>query len=131
MRLASRKIATGFQGRAEKLRRGRIAAPTLRDLAPDAAHLTVSLQFTGDEVRPHATQSFVLYPGARAYFEFPCPCGDCDGIYDLRPAAESALRNPGLQATGALECSGTRASHRVPSQPCGVQMSYTVTAGLS
>ena len=92
---------------------------------PKATHIAVLLKF---EAPPHADQSFVLYPGARAYFGFPCPYGDCDGIYDLSHAAQSILLGTALQASGTLECSGVRSRHRIPRQTCGLQVSYIVNA---
>jgi hypothetical protein len=128
LRLASQKGASGFQDRAERLRKGRAAAPMLREISPSATHLAVRLQFLADERSSHAEQSFVLYPSARAYFGFPCPYGDCDGIYDLTQAAQSALQHLALPATGTLECKGARSGHRVPGQLCCLQVTYTVTA---
>lgn len=119
---------SGFQDRAARLRNGRTAALLLREVSPSATHLTVRLRFVADQGPAHADQSFVLYPGARAYFGFPCPYGDCDGIYDLTHPAESALQHTAAQATGTLECLGTRSRHRVPRQPCGLLVSYAVTA---
>jgi hypothetical protein len=127
LRLAGDKTA-GIPDRADRLRRGRATAPALRDLFPDTTHVTVRLQFLGEEVPRHAEQSFVLYPAARAYFGFPCPYGDCDGIFDLREAAQSALQQPALESKGMVECNGVRSRHRLARQPCGLQVRYTVTA---
>jgi hypothetical protein len=90
--------------------------------------VAVRLQFLGEEVPRHAEQSFVLYPAARAYFGFPCPYGDCDGIFDLSDAAQSALQHFAIDASGTLECGGARSRHRMPRQHCGLQVSYAVTA---
>lgn len=125
---AAQKGASGFQDRAARLRSGRIAAPLLRELSPSATHVTVRLQFLAQEGPAHADQCFVLYPGARAYFGFSCPYGDCDGIYDLTQAAQSALEHPTAHASGILECVGARSRHRTARQPCALQVSYTVTA---
>jgi len=128
MRLSPLKNPARPQDRAERLREGRAAAPTLREVFPGAARIAVHLQFLADEVPSHAEQSFVLYPAARAFFAFPCPYGDCDGIYDLSQAVESALKRSAPQTTGTLECSGARTRNRMPRQPCGLQVTYTVTA---
>jgi len=124
-RLATQKSVSGFQDRAERLRKGRATAALLREVCPRATHIAVLLQF---DAPSHADQSFVLYPGARAYFGFPCPYGDCDGIYDLSHAAQSILLGTALQATGTLECGGVRSRHRIPRQTCGLQVSYIVNA---
>lgn len=127
-RAAAQKDASGFQDRAERLRSGRASAPLVRDVSKTAKFVAMRLQFLSDEGPSHADQSFVLYPSARAYFGFPCPFGDCDGIYDLSGAAESTLRQPAQPTTGTLECHGVRSRHRTPRQPCGLQVNYMVTA---
>lgn len=125
---AAQKGTSGFQDRAARLRSGRTAAPLLREVFPSATHLTVRLQFLAQEGPAHADQCFVLYSGARAYFGFSCPYGDCDGIYDLSQAAQSALQHPTARASGTLECGGARSRHRIPRQHCGLQVSYVMTA---
>jgi hypothetical protein len=128
MRLASQKKLSGFQDRAERLRQGRAAAPPLRELSPGAAQIAVHLQFLSEGSPRHAEQSFVFYPAARAFFGFPCPYGDCNGIYDLSGAASSTLGNSQSPLTGTLECSGERSRYGMSRQLCGLQVSYTVTA---
>jgi hypothetical protein len=96
-------------------------------MSPLTTHVVVRLQFRSDETLMHADQSIVLYPGARAYFGFPCPYGDCDGIYDLTPAAQAAMMYVISPPTETLECNGTRSRHRLLG-PCGLQLSYSVTA---
>jgi hypothetical protein len=120
--------SSGFQDRAERLRSGRAAARSLREGFPAVTRVTVHLQFQADEAQSHADQSFVFYPGARAYFGFSCPYGDCDGIFDLTAAANSTLQQQVPRATGILECRGSRSRHRQPGQLCGLHLIYTVTA---
>jgi len=128
LRNAAQKGASGLENRAERLRRERAAAPPLREMFLLAAQVAVRLQFRSEQTPSHADQAFVLYPGARAYFGFPCPYGDCDGIYDLAAAARSALEHSASRATGTLACRGTRSRHPPPGQPCGLEVSYTVIA---
>ena len=128
LRIGAQKASTAFPDRAERLRRNRAAAQPLREIFPAASRVTVQLQFRSDANPSHADQSFELYPGARAYFGFPCPYGDCNGIYDLGAAALSSLERSDFRAVGTLECSGTRSRHRQLGQACGLQVSYTVTA---
>lgn len=127
-RVGASRGPSAFQDRAERLRSGRAAARSLREVFPAVTRVTVHLKFQADEAPSHADQSFVLYPGARAYFGFACPYGDCDGIFDLTAAANSTLQQRLSQASGTLECRGSRSRHRQPGQPCGLQLSYTVTA---
>jgi hypothetical protein len=127
MRLALKKLS-GFQERGEQLRKGRAAAPTLRSASPSATLVNVHLQFLQATTPAHATQSFVLYPAARAFFAYPCPYGDCDGIYDLTAAAGPTLTRDQPCMTGTLECSGMRSRDRLQRQVCGLRVSYTITA---
>jgi hypothetical protein len=110
------------------LRSGRAAAQPLRDASPTTALVKVQLRFFPATAPPHATQSFVLYPAAKAYFAYPCPYGDCDGIYDLDSEANRVLTAEKGRVTGILECAGGRSSISLQRQPCGLRMSYTITA---
>lgn len=127
LRIGASKNGSGLADRAERLRGGRAAARPLRDQFPTATQIAVRLEFRADETPSHADQAFVLYPAARAYFGFPCPYGDCDGIYDLASAVQSALQRSTSPAVGALSCTGTRSRNRLPGQLCGLQVNYTVT----
>jgi hypothetical protein len=123
----AQKDAAGALDRAERLRRARASAPLVRETFPEVPRISVRLRFPNTEEPAHAEQSFVLYPGARAHFGYPCPFGDCDGIYDLGAAAEAAARNPTHQLRGTLECSGLRSRNRIPGQLCGLQVQYRVS----
>jgi len=128
MRLLPPSKVASFQDRSERLRRGRASAPKLRELFPGATRLDVRLEFLCEERSGHADQVFVLYPGARAFFGFPCPYGDCDGIYDLRPAVEATLGGSALQGAGTLECTGVRPRLRGPRQACGLRLNFRISS---
>jgi hypothetical protein len=68
-----------------------------------------------------------MYPAAQAFFEYPCPYGDCDGIYELGAAAAQALGGEHSAVSGTLECRGLRSRDGLQRQPCGLAMSYTIT----
>lgn len=123
----ARNEASALKARAERLRCGRAAAPVLRELSASVAFLELRLRFLPDDACLHADQSIVLYPAATAYFGFPCPYGDCDGIYDLTEVARSALRCPIPKVSGTLTCEGSRSRHRIPGRACGLEVRYTVT----
>jgi len=114
--------------RAERLRRGRAVAIPLRETSATIARLAVRLKFASGELVSHAEQLFILYPSAKGYFGFPCPYGDCDGIYDLSCAAASILRGPATEANGTLDCTGARTLNRVPSQRCNLRLRFTLSA---
>jgi hypothetical protein len=128
MRLLPRQKPSAFRERKERLRKARDAAQTLRSAFPNATLVNVQLQFLPASAPPHAAQSFVIYPGARAFFEYPCPYGDCDGIYELGAAAVQALAQDSSGVSGTLECGGLRSRDGLQRQPCGLNMSYTITA---
>ena len=128
MPLPSRKKTSGFAEREERLRKGRSEARTLRDASPSVALVNVHLQFLPATAPLHAAQSFVLYPGARAYFAYPCPYGDCDGVYDLGAEAGLTLAREKARVTGTVECRGVRSRGGLQRQPCGLCVTYTITA---
>jgi hypothetical protein len=88
----------------------------------------VQLRFLPPSAPPHGAQSFELYPGARAFFCYPCPRGDCDGIYDLSAAASRALGPGPCEVTGTLECCGLRFRDSPQQQACSLRVSYTIKA---
>ena len=128
MRPAPRQKVSSFREREERLRKGRDAAQTLRAAFPNAATVNVQLRFLPATAPLHAAQSFMLYPAARAYFSYPCPYGDCDGIYDLSTPAHQALGRKAGAVSGTLECAGVRSRDGLQRQPCGLRVSYTISA---
>ncbi len=128
MRPAPRQKVSSFREREERLRKGRDAAQTLRAAFPNAATVNVQLRFLPATAPLHAAQSFMLYPAARAYFSYPCPYGDCDGIYDLSAPAHQALGRKAAAVSGTLECAGVRSRDGLQRQPCGLRVSYTISA---
>lgn len=128
MRPLPRQKLSTFREREERLRKSHAVAQTLRSAFPHATLVKVQLRFLPATAPLHAAQSFVLYPGARAFFSYPCPYGDCDGIYELRAAADQALGQEKCDVTGTLECCGVRSRDGLQRQPCGLLVSYTITA---
>jgi hypothetical protein len=100
----------------------------LRAAFPNAATVNVQLRFLPATAPLHAAQSFMLYPAARAYFSYPCPYGDCDGIYDLSTPAHQALGRKAGSVSGTLECAGVRSRDGLQRQPCGLRVSFTISA---
>lgn len=114
--------------REERLRTARASAQPLRAVSPTTAFVSVQLRFVPALEPLHAAQSFVLYPAAKACFAYPCPYGDCDGIYDLAAEASRTLSGEKSRVTGVSECAGTRSRDGLQRQPCGLRMSYTISA---
>jgi hypothetical protein len=128
LKLALVSPAAERQERRDRLRRDRAAALALREAFPNVRQLRLELQFEGSAPSTPASQSHVLHPPARAFFELPCPYADCDGQFDLTGAVNAALADPAHRAEGALECSGKRARQIGSKQPCQLRLIYTVTA---
>ena len=109
------------------MRKRRAESVTLREASPRAALVNIHLDFLPLSAPPHVAQSFVLYPAARAFFEYPCPYGDCDGIYDFSAAAQRVLGHEKRRVTGTVECSGMRSRDGLQKQPCGLGVSYSIS----
>lgn len=125
-----RRKAPEPPAREQRLRQIRAGAQTLRSTCPGARLVTVQLDFLTDAAQTPAAaaQSFVLYPGARAVFCYPCPYGDCDGIYDLSSEADKTLNRQAPRATGISHCCGTRSQIALPKRCCGLRVRYTIVA---
>jgi hypothetical protein len=128
MRTRSRQKQSILRERQDQLRAGRAAAQTLRRVSPTAMSVNVQLRFLLAATPAHAAQSFVLYPGAKAYFAYPCPYGDCSGIYNLDLEAARAMGREKSRVTGTVECAGVRSHAGQPRGQCGLQMRYMITA---
>jgi hypothetical protein len=123
-----RKKASEIASREERLRQIRAGAQTLRSTCPSAALVNVKLDFLTDAPQAHAAQAFVLYPGARAVFFYPCPYGDCDGIYDLSSEADQTLNRQRPRVAGISRCPGSRSRTGQPKASCGLDVRYTIVA---
>jgi hypothetical protein len=128
MRTQLRHKQSVLREREDRLRAGRAAAQTLRSVSPTAMSVNVQLRFLVAATPAHATQSFVLYPAAKAYFAYPCPYGDCSGIYNLDLEAARAMGREKSRVTGTVDCAGVRSHAGQPRGRCGLQMRYVITA---
>jgi hypothetical protein len=116
------------QGRMDQLRRDRATAQVLRTAFPALQHLRIELKFQAPASSVPAPQSHVLYPPARAFFEYRCPYSDCDGRFDLGDAVKAAMARATHRAHGVLECCGSRGLEPASRRPCLLQLLYEVTA---
>jgi hypothetical protein len=112
----------------DQMRRDRATAQAMRAAFPTVQQLRIELKFEGMGQNTPTSQSHVLYPPARAFFEYPCPYSDCDGQFDLGNAVKAALADATHPAQGVLECSGSRARDHASKQPCLLQLVYAVSA---
>ena len=116
------------QERMDQLRRDRATASVLRAAFPAVQQLRIELKFEGPGSSVPTPQSHVLYPPARAFFEYPCPYSDCDGQFDLAGAVKAALTDAAHRVEGVLACQGSRGHERTSRRPCRLQLVYEVTA---
>jgi hypothetical protein len=110
-----------------QLRRDRATAQELRAAFPQVEQLRIELRFEGPAHVP-TPQSHLLYPPARAFFEYPCPYSDCDGQFDLGDAVKAALADAAHHAQGVLKCPGCRGGEHAVRHPCELRLAYEVTA---
>jgi hypothetical protein len=127
MRIQMPKKVAANPSREDRLREARASAPTLRSVLPSAASVHVQLRFTPETAPLAAPQGFQLYPPARAFFVYPCPHGDCDGVYDLQAEALRILSREETSVSGVVECAGVRSRNGLQRQPCGLHVSYIIT----
>src|SRR3974377_1731204 len=118
------------QERMDQLRRDRATAQVLRTAFPTLQHLRIDLRFEGLSPSVPTPQSHVLYPPARAFFEYPCPYSDCDGQFDLGSAVNAAMADATHREEGVLECQGSRRGDHASKRSCLLQLVYEVTATL-
>ena len=132
MKLSPAKSAKPKDLRQAKLQAQLAAAGPMRDRFPQLSELHVELAFASCTADPSpSTQRYTLFPAARAYFQYRCPCTDCDGVMDLGEAikelAAGAARSPG-RSSGQLTCQGVRLRDSAFSQPCTMQVKYQLRA---
>lgn len=128
MRIVSRTTRSVADRRHEQSLRRRAAAGSLVQSYPALESLRIQLHFVPASGVAPAAQVHALYPSAPAYFEFPCPYGDCDGRYDLGAAAVPLLRGSGHHAEGTLHCAGTRAAGGETRRPCRLRADFWMAA---
>lgn len=128
MRLTTPSTRSLLEQRREQSRRKRIAAGTLANAFPQLSHLRIQLSFRDSSDRPPTRQVHELFPPAPAFFEFPCPHGDCDGAFDLSVSVSSLLAGDASRTEGAIECPGFRTAPAASRRPCDLEVRFVVTA---
>jgi hypothetical protein len=131
VRLPSSSPAALRQEYKDRLRRDRAAAPSLRVAFPSVQQLRLELKFASTTTNIPASQSHVLHPPARAFFEFPCPYADCDGQFDLTGAVDLLLADRMSKAEGTLNCQGHRPDRGATRTPCQLHLTYEFTVTYS
>lgn len=111
----------------DRLRRDRAAAPQLRVAFPSVQQLRLELTFDGTTTNIPASQSHVLHPPARAFFELPCPYADCDGRFDLTTVVNLLLTDRLAKVEGTLKCQGHRPDRQSTRTSCQLHLNYELT----
>jgi hypothetical protein len=133
--MAARKSAGVSLLRRDQMLRERMQTPALRQVFPEVGHLRIELSF--DDVIAHrpSPQQHTLFPAAAAFFRFVCPCTDCDGDFDLKPAVTALLKNAtwrkhdSITASGKLSCDGVRIRDRgTEHKACSIQLNFKLIA---
>jgi hypothetical protein len=137
MKLTARKTASTSEQRRAQFQTDRTRAPAVRELFPDAGLLRITLKFQDGGAHVPSPQQHTLYPAARAFFRFACPCTDCDGQFDLTSAVAGLMANTNRVrraageervAQGAMACEGVRFRDREHSRPCPMQLKFEIAA---
>jgi len=108
----------------------------MRDAFPQAGVVHIELNFDDRNGHIPSPQLHSLYPSARAFFRFACPCADCDGDFDLKPAVTALMeggptkRTAGRTATGQLLCQGTRLRDSNHSGPCRMELNFRLVTAI-
>lgn len=133
MKTPSRKAAGVVEQRRNELQAERTRAPIMRDAFPDAGVVHIDLAFAGGPGLPLSPQRHSLYPAARAFFRFACPCTDCDGDFDLGTMVTELTKTGGSSKrsdrsrSGQLTCRGTRWRDSSQGDACRVELTYKVS----
>jgi hypothetical protein len=128
MRLAARPSQPNAEQRRELSRRKRVAAGPLSGAFPTVESVRIELNFQDESSQRPVRQLHALYPAAPAYFEFPCPHGDCDGALDLNEIMSKLLQRAAPGGEGSLRCPGFRAGPGMTKRPCSLDAHYRVVA---
>jgi hypothetical protein len=132
VRISSRRAVNAAAQRRIDLHADRAKTSTVRDAFPGVEVIHIHLGFA-ETHPPPSPQRHSLYPAARAFFRFACPCADCDGEFDLAAvvaelvtAGAPAKRSTGRSVTGRTHCGGIHWRDSDHSEPCRIELSFRV-----
>ena len=131
MKLSTRTAANAAAQRRIDRLADRARTATVRDAFPTVSAIDAYLDFS-EPNPPPSPQLHSLYPAARAFFRFVCPCADCDGEFDLAPVVvelvtEGAPVNRSARTlSGCALCQGVHWRNSGHSERCRVELSFRV-----
>ncbi len=135
MKLQSRKSASVSELKRNQRHTDRDRAPPMRSAFPQLEQLRIELDFADRTGRAPSPQMHILFPPARAFFRFACPCSECDGEFDLSLAvsalvnsATSSKRSSNRTVSDNLVCEGVRLRNQANSRPCPIAVKIRLDA---
>jgi hypothetical protein len=114
-----------IEDRRNRRIRDRDQSRLVRDVFPNFDLLRLDLTFTDANSAAPSAQSFSLYPSARAFFRFACPCLDCDGEFDVSDAVSKLAitsRRGNRSGSAQQSCEGKRARDRLNGLSCPIKL---------
>jgi hypothetical protein len=131
LKLVARKTTSVSELRRNQRQSDRDRSPPLRTAYPQVEQLRIELSFLDRSARSPSPQLHIMFPPARAFFRFACPCSECDGEFDLSGAVATLIgegsatrRNSGRSTSDNLSCEGIRLRNHVSSRPCPIAMKF-------
>lgn len=129
MKLSSRKPVSLGEQRRTLRQYDRDHAPTLRATFPQIATLQIELIFSDHTGMAPSSQSHAMFPAARAFFRFACPCFDCDGEFDLSTnvtTLAAGVKPASRTAASQLSCQGVRSRDRISGARCPITLNWRI-----
>jgi hypothetical protein len=135
VKISSRRSVNAAAQRRIDLHADRAKTGTVRDAFPGVDVIHVNLGFSDRHPQP-SPQMHSLYPAARAFFRFSCPCADCDGEFDLAAVindlvtAGAPAKRTGRSLTGHSACQGVHWRDSDHSEACGIELSFRIVVSF-
>jgi hypothetical protein len=136
VKISPRRTLNAAAQRRIDLQVDREKTSTLRDDFPSVGVIHVNLGFSEHYPLP-SPQLHSLYPAARAFFRFACPCADCDGEFDLGTVvaelvtAGAPAKRTGRSVTGRNMCQGIHWRDSEHSEACHIELSFRVAVSFA
>jgi len=134
MKLQARKVTSISELRKNQRQTDRDRSPPMRSLYPQIEQLRIEFNFADRTSRAPSPQAHILFPSARAFFRFACPCSECDGEFDLSTAVSTLVGETGAKRSSSrsvsdnLSCEGIRLRNHVSSRPCPIAVKVRLVA---
>jgi hypothetical protein len=136
VKISSRRTVNAAAQRRLDLHADRAKSSTVRDAFPGVGVIHVNLGFSEHYPLP-SPQLHSLYPAARAFFRFACPCADCDGEFDLATVvaelvtAGAPAKRAARSVTGRSLCQGIHWRDSDHSEACHIELTFRVAVSFA